>query len=322
MLRYFLVNLFKPLLWILRRNEHDVVDLYNFMTRYVQLSTGTHMLNFGFWQSEKTDDLQKAQQNLSILTGTFGEFQFASKIIDVGSGISAPAVQWKSEYNFIDIIICIDINYQGLNSAREKTDKVISSKNERFGLSLKPYGRKDNNNDRMAIVTLVNATATSLPFPDHFADRVVALESAQHFKPFEQFVNESARVLKNDGLLVVAMPVMTTAPRRRRVNRLINSMIGVRALGILSLTWASEHYELRDIISIISKDFKIKDIHYIGSHVYGPLADYYVLNRRLFKKLVLQQHCSYLQTIIFNIIEKIIYRSALKMKHLSEKCAI
>ena len=56
-------------------------------------------------------------------------------------------------------------------------------------------------------------------------------------------------------------------------------------LGILSLTWASEHYELESVKSLISRSgFDIINIEHIGSHVYEPLADYYAQNRKTIKK--------------------------------------
>ena len=38
-------------------------------------------------------------------------------------------------------------------------------------------------------------------------DRVLALESAQHFKPLVDFILESKRVLIKSGLLVMAVPI-------------------------------------------------------------------------------------------------------------------
>ena len=55
-------------------------------------------------------------------------------------------------------------------------------------------------------------------------------------------------------------------------------------LGILSSTWASEHYKLTNIKSIIANEgFTIKDILFIGSHVYAPLTNYYIQNEKYSK---------------------------------------
>jgi len=37
------------LLWTFRRNEKDVVNLYNALSDVMRLSTGGDMLNFGYW---------------------------------------------------------------------------------------------------------------------------------------------------------------------------------------------------------------------------------------------------------------------------------
>jgi hypothetical protein len=68
--------------------------------------------------------------------------------------------------------------------------------------------------------------------------------------------------------------------------------------------------------------FGIKQIEYIGASVYGPLADYCIQNRKIFNQKFSEKQSSYLQNIIYNIIEKIVYRSALKMKELSQKGTI
>jgi ubiquinone/menaquinone biosynthesis C-methylase UbiE len=50
-----------------------------------------------------------------------------------------------------------------------------------------------------------------LPIRNNSVDRVIAFESAQHFKPLIQFIQESNRVLDRSGLVVLAMPVITNA---------------------------------------------------------------------------------------------------------------
>ena len=69
-------------------------------------------------------------------------------------------------------------------------------------------------------------------FLTNSVERIIALESAQHFKPFNDFISESHRVLKKGGILTFAIPVVKK-----------NSII--KNLGILALTWSSEHYEAR-----------------------------------------------------------------------------
>ena len=91
-------------------------------------------------------------------------------------------------------------------------------------------------------------------------------------------------------------------------------------LGILSLTWASEHYKLTNIKSLIkAAGFKIIEIQHIGSHVYEPLSDYYIQNRKIIKYVILKDSSSYFRNILYDVLENIFYKSALKMKEVYQK---
>src|SRR5690349_24334608 len=86
-------------------------------------------------------------------------------------------------------------------------------------------------------------------------------------------------------------------------------------LGILSLTWASEHYSLDYVKSaIINEGFHISEIQSIGPYVYDPLSDYYIKNRKHLRERVLKKYPSYL--------ENILCKSLLKMKQVSQKGVI
>jgi SAM-dependent methyltransferase len=262
-----LINPLQAVLWTFRRNEHDVINLYNSLSPVMQLATGGDMLNFGYWNGGAAGPVA-AQNDLCSLVGDIAELGSAKRLVDVGSGLSAPAARWKSAHGALDIS-CVNINFQQLQSARQ------------------------------AAVQLLNATSTLLPFSDGSADRIVALESAQHFRPLEKFVKEAGRVLEPGGLLVIAIPVVTRARPFFK-------------LGILSWTWSSEHYELEYVKSAIaSNGFEIREIRHIGRQVYGPLTDYYVLHRGALRERILKRYPSFL--------EKVLYRSLLKMRDVSRK---
>ncbi len=125
------------------------------------------------------------------------------------------------------------------------------------------------------------------------------LESAQHIKPFDIFIVESNRILKNDGILVLAVPVL-------------NEIIATKVkLGILAVTWPSEHYNFYFIKSAITDcGLRILEIQKIGSNVYEPLVNYYMANRNSLKKRILSKYPSY--------VEKVLFKSLLKMKQVSE----
>ena len=325
----FSLKTLQSLLWIIRHNEIDTINLYNSITPFVQVATGgnSNMLNFGYWsQNKKILDMNPlhAQRELSALIGKFGDFQSSHRVLDIGSGFSAPATQWKSIYNFLDII-CVNINSQQLSTAAKTLVPSITTTAMFHTINTDIDGSvistsTANVTSAMCgdILSLVNATATTLPFADGCVDRIVALESAQHFKPLQNFFKESARILKPKGLLIIAIPVIMGSPGSK-INK--GSFIQqFRKLGILYFSWASEHYTLDNVNSSLrSEGLAIKNIQHIGNNVYEPLADYYILNRKLLKKTINDSLSSRTQIIAFKIIENIIYRSALKMKSLSQK---
>ena len=41
-----MVNPLQPILWVLRQNEKDIINLYNLLTPFIQHVTKSNMLNF------------------------------------------------------------------------------------------------------------------------------------------------------------------------------------------------------------------------------------------------------------------------------------
>ena len=283
------INPLQVFLWTFRRKERDVVNLYNSLSPLMQLATENNMLNFGYWKNNPADPLG-AQNELCKLVGEIADLDSAGIVLDVGSGFSVPATYWKSQYENINII-CINTNFQQLALSTKLVGNSISNV-------------KDNSYSLLQTddIRFVNATSTYLPISNNSVDRIITLESAQHFRPLSQFIRESKKVLKNNGVLVIAIPV-TSNPSK---------LSSFMKLGILSFTWASEHYSLDHVKSaIITGGFLINEIQSIGSHVYDPLTDYYMKNRKCLRERILERYPSYL--------EKILYKSLLKMKHVSQK---
>lgn len=305
---------------LLRRDERAVVNIYQAFMSYARILTRTNMINFGFWTQETTS-IRQAQEALCTLMGNLAELNTAKNVLDIGSGLSGPADQWNREYNFINSLICIDVNYQALKMSFAIYSKYGYDSKVLVEPSVKSdvTNKKDVIKHNGVVLSRVNATATCLPFGDSSTDRIIALESAQHFKSFSEFIRESHRVLKKTGLIVLAIPVITS-PKPNGISKIkiLNSLRNLRVLGILSLTWASEHYELAQIKSVIAQEhFAIKDILSIGKSVYTPLTDFYIQDRKEFRRNVLGNQSSFLKKITLDIVERIVYRSALKMKQLS-----
>jgi len=317
-------KLFQTALWFLRRNDWDMINYYDFLAPYFLRATGNNMLNFGFW-TDNTQNPTEAQNELCRLVGKFAELDLAKNLVDVGSGFSDPAMLWKLAYTPLNII-CVNINFLQQKVASELMRQRANNNNNNNNIvNYKISARSllsasfiaNTITNATEIMPLVNATAKILPFRDKCMDRIIALESAQHFKPLVQFIQESRRILEYDGLLVIAIPVM----KLPKCNSLLTpTMLEFMKLGILSYLWASEHYELKNIESMINNvGFDIIDIQWIGSHVYEPLANYYMQNRSVIKNILLKDEnssllSSYFLNISYDLFEKIVYKSALKMK--------
>lgn len=260
------INLVDLVFWTLRRNEKDVINLYNSLSNIMRLATGGDMLNFGYWNGGESSPLL-AQKNMCVMFGRMAQLKPGQKVVDVGCGFATPASLWQNEYDPIEIT-CVDINFGQLRNAAT-------------GL---------NNLHRKA--HLVNATARVLPFEGESVDRVLALESAQHFKPLGDFVSEAFRVLKKDGILAMAVPVVVKPA----------SMI---KLGVLAMTWSSEHYAIDFVKSVIEQNgFEISLLQRIGSSVFEPLTEYYEKNRQSLKAKISREYPFYVEKILFNSLQK------------------
>ena len=68
--------------WTFRKNEKDVVKLYNTLSPVMQIATGGNMLNFGYWSSENSDPIS-AQENLCTVFGNLSELSTKGNFVDV-----------------------------------------------------------------------------------------------------------------------------------------------------------------------------------------------------------------------------------------------
>lgn len=261
-----LKNPLKILLWSMRRNQRDTVSMYDELIPMMRLATDGQMLNFGYWP-EQDSDPATAQRLMCKQFADLARLEHASCVLDVGSGLSAPAIYWQDTYPKIQII-CVNLSYS----------QLLHGSDARIG--------------RIA------ASSTLMPCRDGSADRVLALESAQHFRPFSDFVGQSSRVLSDSGLLVIAMPVTTAASTRLN-------------LGMLNFTWLSEHYPLEHVREqLVSGGFEISKEILIGRRVYGPLARYYAKHRCSLRKSILGAYPAYVESILYHSIRKMNEASA------------
>jgi len=262
------INPLEIILWNFRKNEKDIIRIYDKLAPLMQIGSGADMLNFGLWDKGITQPHQ-AQERLCDLVSEFSEFALAKNVLDVGCGFCSPALRWKRQFDRLEIF-CLNIN-------RMQLDRHDSKEN----------------------LHLVNSTSTIIPFSDKSFDRIVALESAQHFYPLKRFLFEAKRMLKDDGNFVMAIPVVN------------NKKSLLSKLGILNITWTSQHYSSEFVESQIKEEeFEITRIEKIGHSVYEPLAEYYIKNRDSMKERFSEIYPSFVETLV--------YKSMIRMKKLSE----
>lgn len=260
-------------LWTFRRSEKDVIKLYDALSDVMTLATGGHMINFGLWD-DTTKDPVAAQQNLCDIFAEMAALEDSQVILDVGCGYAAPAARWHNCY--ASEFVCVNINLGQLQDAIKNPD--VESICDTGGSGIR----------------LVNATATKMPFADSSADRVLAFESPQHFRPLESFLAEARRILKHGGMLVLALPTLSEAVSSPLVK-----------LGLLAMTWSSEHYSSGYVLSLLKENgFDILERRSIGSQVYRPLADYYAQNRTDIRRRLLSTYPGYVETILDRSMQK------------------
>ena len=126
-------------LWTFRRNENDVVNLYNMLSPVMQLATGGNMLNFGYWHKDDTSPID-AQNRLCNKIGQLAELNSANSLLDVGSGLSSPSVIWTRLHPNTSIL-CLNINYNQLQLAKKTLNK----------------------NTQNSMIQVINSTATKFP---------------------------------------------------------------------------------------------------------------------------------------------------------------
>ncbi len=118
-----------------------------------------------------------------------------------------------------------------------------------------------------------------------------------------------AYIRNEHGVFVVAIPIIYNNNAKNMFSDIIPLFY---KLGVLSFTWTSEHYDIDYVKALVTQaELQIKEIKLIGSRVYEPLSDYYIQNREELRNVILKSYPNY--------IEKILHKSVLKMKELSEE---
>ena len=143
----------------------------------IKCNETSDFMNYGYWDKENIT-LLEANKNLCKLIQERGELDKVNNILDVGCGYGEQDFLWSETVK--GKIHAMDINNVSIDKAEKKNKKL--KKNIKFSVG----------------------NACKLNSENDFYDRVISLESAFHYNPRVNFLNESYRVLKKGGKLVIA----------------------------------------------------------------------------------------------------------------------
>jgi ubiquinone/menaquinone biosynthesis C-methylase UbiE len=168
-----LLPYFDVLLANFAKGDRDVIECF-----------GLHV-HWGYWENPaladgSTADFAKAAENLVIKMSDLAETKNSLKILDCGCGFGGNISSLNQRFSHLQLI--------GLNIDPRQLERARSQ--------VKPT----NNNQ----IEFIQGDACELPFPDASFDLVFAVECIFHFPSRQKFFQETKRVLKPGGRLVLS----------------------------------------------------------------------------------------------------------------------
>jgi erythromycin 3''-O-methyltransferase len=202
----------------LRRNRADLV--YDLFGEKHLWSERTRYINLGYWRNAAGID--EASTHLVHLVGDTAALTSEDRVLDAGFGFGDQAIYWTRTFRprHID---GVNVSARQVKRGRELVEEA--------GLSDK--------------ITFWLADAAQAPFPDGSFDKIIALESAFHFRTREKFFAAAHRLLRPGGTLVLADFILDS---RRTAN--LRTFLGVQ---FGSLAWQIPMCNLQSIDTYLAQ---------------------------------------------------------------------
>ncbi|QDG75026.1 class I SAM-dependent methyltransferase [Labrenzia sp. PHM005] len=163
-------------------NEHYDFSFYARETIWADMLAGTHFRNIGYWDAN-TESLDQAGRNLQDQLLALLP-QKTGRILDVACGMGASTKRLLDTYRPEDVW-AINISAKQI----ETTSQNAPGCNAQV------------------------MSATEMTFEDNFFDAVECIEAAFHFDTRRKFLEDTLRILKPGGRLVMSDVLMTSGAR-------------------------------------------------------------------------------------------------------------
>lgn len=161
--------------------SQQIQEFYDASSGLWEQIWGEHM-HHGYYGQSGTRQVNRRQAQIDLIEELlhWAEVSQVHHFVDVGCGIGGSTLYLAEKFHAKGI--GITLSPVQAQRARERADAVHLSQNVSFKV----------------------ADALNMPFPDNEFDFVWSLESGEHMPDKEKFIQECYRVLKPDGILLIA----------------------------------------------------------------------------------------------------------------------